>query len=44
VALAYAHLFVGESDIDRAGTTGGRLIGEFDSSADLVSVQLSARL
>lgn len=42
VDIGYAHLLVGETDIARPSVTGATLIGEFDSSADLLSVQLSA--
>ncbi|HEX7035625.1 MAG TPA: porin [Pseudomonadales bacterium] len=44
VDVGYAHLLVGDTGIARPNATGGTLIGEFDSSANLLSVQVSATL
>lgn len=41
VDLSYAHLFVEDAPIDRVGASGDRLVGDFDSSVDIVGVQVN---
>ncbi len=43
IDFGYSHLFVRDVSIDRLGATQDRLTGDYDSSADIVSVQLNAR-
>lgn len=38
--LGYAHLFLPDANIDHVGSTGDRLVGEYDLKADTVSVQM----
>lgn len=43
IDFGYSHLFVRDVSIDRLGATQDRLTGDYDSSADIVSLQLNAR-
>lgn len=44
VDVGYAHLFVEDPKMRRKSATGNTLIGEFDASADIVSLQLNLAL
>jgi hypothetical protein len=39
--VGYAHLFVDDTPIRRGGPTGDLLLGTYEASADIVSVELS---
>ena len=39
--LGYTHLFIKDASINRLGTTDDRLIGHYNSSANIVSLQLN---
>lgn len=41
--VGYAHLFVGDTEINQVSTTSGTLKGEFDNSVDIVGLQLNWR-
>ncbi len=43
IDFGYSHLFIKDAGIDRVGVTQGRLLGEYNSSANIVSLQLNAR-
>ncbi len=40
IDTGYAHIFVPDTKINRPGATGDTLIGEYESSADILSAQL----
>jgi len=44
IDFGYAHLFAEDPDIRRSRLAGSTFIGEFDSAADIVSVQLTMSL
>jgi long-chain fatty acid transport protein len=39
--FGYAHLFVDDTRINRTSETSGTLVGEYDSNADIVSLQIN---
>lgn len=41
IDLSYAHIFAGDADIRQVSATAGSLFGSYDSSGDLVGLQLS---
>ncbi len=42
IDFGYTHIFVKDARIDRVGSTQDQLVGDFDSAADIVSLQLNA--
>lgn len=38
--IGYAHLFVGNGDVNNTSATGDHLVGTFDSSADLLGISM----
>jgi long-chain fatty acid transport protein len=40
VDLSYMHVFIGDADVDETSTTGQRLKGEYEGSAEVVAVQV----
>ena len=43
IDAGYQHLFFDDAPIDKVGSSGDRLVGEFDNAADIVSVGLNWR-
>ncbi|MGJ3231123.1 MAG: OmpP1/FadL family transporter [Oceanicaulis sp.] len=43
IDLGYQHLFFDDAPIDSVGSTGDRLVGEFDNAADLFGIGLTWR-
>jgi long-chain fatty acid transport protein len=44
VDVSYAHLFIDDADTRTVGPSGDVLVGEWESSVDLISVQVSMKL
>ncbi len=42
IDFGYTHIFASNAHIDRVGSTQDRLVGDYDSAAEIVSLQLNA--